>query len=81
MYGQYKKFARVIKISQVLVFYFIESLQRHILRFFAKIHNCFFKLLSILAKIAPLQMFNWIENKLLAKGFKYLSHSCLQPTN
>ena len=38
--------------------------------FFAKILNSF-KLLTILAKKAPLQMFDWVEKRLLAKGLKY----------
>ena len=38
--------------------------------FFAKILNGF-KLLTILAKKAPSQMFNWVGKGLLAKGLKY----------
>ena len=38
--------------------------------FFAKILNGF-KLLTILAKKAPSQMFDWVANRLLAKGLKY----------
>ena len=38
--------------------------------FFAKILNGF-KLLTIYAKKGPSQMFDWVENRLLAKGLKY----------
>ena len=38
--------------------------------FFVKILNGF-KLLTIFEKNAPLQMFDWVENKSLAKGLKY----------
>ena len=38
--------------------------------FFAKIPNGV-KLLTIFARKAPIQMFDWVENILLAKGFKY----------
>ena len=38
--------------------------------FFAKILNGF-KLLTIFARKAPSQMFNWVENRLLAKDLKY----------
>ena len=38
--------------------------------FFAKILTGF-KLLTILAKKAPSQMFVWVGNRLLAKGLKY----------
>ena len=39
--------------------------------FFAKILNGL-KLLTIFAKKAPSQIFDWVENKLLAKGLKGL---------
>ena len=35
--------------------------------FFAKILNCY-KLLTIVAKKAPLKMFDWVENRLLASS-------------
>ena len=38
--------------------------------FFAKILNGL-KLLTILAKKAPSQMFEWVGNRLPAKGLKY----------
>ena len=38
--------------------------------FFAKILKAF-KLLTTFAKEAPLQMFYWVENRLLAEGLKY----------
>ena len=38
--------------------------------FFAKILNGF-KLLTIFARKAPFKMFDWVENRLLAKDFKY----------
>ena len=48
--------------------------------FFAKLLNGF-KLLPILAKKAPSQMFDWVGNGLLAKGLKYWAHSSSQPLN
>ena len=48
--------------------------------FFAKVVNDF-KLLTIFAKKAPSQMFDWVENRLLVKGLKYWAHFCSQPTN
>ena len=41
----------------------------------------YFKLFSIFAKKSPLQMFDLVENKLLAKGFKYWIHCPSLPTN
>ena len=38
--------------------------------FFAEILNGF-RLLTIFAKKPPLQMFEWVENMLLAKDLKY----------
>ena len=38
--------------------------------FFAKTLNSF-KLLTNFAKKAPSQMFDWVENRRLAKGLKY----------
>ena len=81
-YGQCTKFPRVIKVSQVLVFHFttlfsgclqrpIENLVEHLhWSFFSKIPNVV-KLLTIFARKPPSQMFDWVENRLLAKGFKY----------
>ena len=48
--------------------------------FIAKIPNGF-KVLTIFARNTQFQMFDWVENKLLAKGFKYWAHFCSQPTN
>ena len=70
------------KFVSSLVFHFttpfiglvVEHLQW---KFFAEILNGF-KLLTIFAKKAPSQMFEWVENKLLVKGFKYGVHSCSQ---
>ena len=67
------------KFVSSLVFHFttpfIGCLQRLVVehvqwKFFAEILNGF-KLLTIFAKKAPSQMFEWVENKLLVKGFKY----------
>ena len=38
--------------------------------FFAEIPNGV-KLLTIFARKAPSQTFDWVENRFLAKGFKY----------
>ena len=76
------KFARKVKISQVLLFTLLHLLvaaYRGVFRtwsniyngaFFAKIFNCF-KLLTIFVEKAPSQMFDWIENRLLARSLKY----------
>ena len=45
--------------------------------FFAKILDCY-KLLTIVAKKAPLKMFDWVENRLLAKA---LSRESTLPEN
>ena len=83
IYGQCTNFARVRKVSQILVSHFTtpfsDRLQRRIQKMvehhngdiFEKILNGFFKLLTIFAKKAPSQMFDWVENRLLAKGLKY----------
>ena len=72
------------KVSQILVSHFHTSfsgcLKRRIQNvanitkelFFAKLLNGF-KLLTVLtiyAKKCPLQIFDWVENRLLAKGLK-----------
>ena len=69
-------------VSQVLPFHFTTPFSgclRSVSRtwpkiyegaFFAKILNGF-KLLTIFAKKSPLQMFDWVENRILAKGLKY----------
>ena len=69
--------------SQILVSHFttpfsgrlqgrIKNLVEHHNRaFLEKILNGFFKLLAIFARKAPSQMFDWIKNRLLAKGLKY----------
>ena len=92
IYGQCTKFPRVIKVSQVLVFHFttpfsgswqsrIKNIVEHLQwSFSAKIPNGV-KLLTIFARKAPSRMFDWVENRLLAKGFKYWAHFCSQPTN
>ena len=63
-----KKFARVIKISQVLVSHFTTpfsgSLQGRIYKNTKQLEA------AIFAKEAPSQMLEWVENRLLAKGLK-----------
>ena len=59
---------------------YLERGEHHNGAFVAKILNRF-KLLTIYAKKAPSQMFNRVENRLLAKGLKYWAHCCSQPTN
>ena len=63
-----KKFARVIKISQVLVSDFTTpfsgSLQGGIYKNTKQLEA------AIFSKEAPSQMLEWVENRLLAKGLK-----------
>ena len=92
IYGQYTKFPRKIKVSRVLVFHFTTPFsgcfQRRIQNLvdicngplFVKIPNSV-KLLTIFARKGPSQMFDWVENRLLAKSFKCWVHFCSQPTN
>ena len=73
----------MIKVSQALVFHFTTPFsvcfrEAHLEPgrtstmdlFFVKIPNCV-KLLTIFGRKAPSQMFHWVENRVLAKGFKY----------
>ena len=72
----------MIKVSQNVVFHFtkpfsgslqsrIKNLVEHLQwSFLVKIPNGV-KLLTVFARKAPSQIFNWVENRLLAKGFKY----------
>ena len=81
IYGQCTNFVRVTTFFQVLVFHFTapfsSCLQRRIQNLAEHLQVSFlcedtgFKLLTILAKTAPSQMFNWVGNRLLAKGLKY----------
>ena len=79
IYVQCTKFARVTTVSQVLVFHFTAPFSGYLFRtwpnnykgaFFAKILTSF-KLLTIPAKKAPSQMFDWVGNRLLTKDLKY----------
>ena len=72
---QCTKFARVIKVSEVLAFHFTTPFSDCLQiiyngAFSAKILNDF-KLLTIFPRKASSQMFDWVENRLLAEGLKY----------
>ena len=68
----------MIKVLQVLVFHFTMPFSGRIQRRWLNIYNeAFFaeipngvKLLTIFARKAPSQTFDWVENRFLAKGFK-----------
>ena len=88
IYEQCTKFPRIIKFSQVLVFHFTTPssgcLEAHLERGWTSKMELLpndVRLLTILARKAPSQMFDWVENRLLAKSFKYWAHFCSQPTN
>ena len=40
-----------------------------------------YQLLTIFAEKAPSRMFDWVENRLQAKGLKYWAHACFQSSN
>ena len=92
IYGQCTKFPRVIKVSQVLVFtllHLLVAVYSGAFRiwlnicngaFFAKLPNGV-KLLTIFPRKAPSQMFDLVENRVRAKGFKYWPHFYSQPKN
>ena len=92
IYGQCTKFPRVIKVSQVLVFTLLHLLvapYRDAFRTWLNIYNGDFfpkipngvKLLTIFARKGPSLMSEWVENRLVAKGFKCWAHFCTHTAN
>ena len=93
IYGQCIKSPRVIKISQVLVFHFTTpfcgyTLQRRIYNMVEHLQWSFFCentyqcwAVNFFARKAPSQMFDWVENRFLVKGFTYWAHFCSQTIN
>ena len=92
IFDQSRKFARVIKIPQVLVYYFTAPLRTT--PFSGVLTEAYlesgrtsameffaeilnsFKVLTIFEKLL-----DWVGNRLLAKALKYWAHSCSQSTN